>query len=583
MEEVVGPSQESGEVLSPPSNLLLEDLGSLVSLLGHKEDDIDAFDKGPSTPDDVLTSMQSIVERYTAAMKQHSMTRVIGCTELEVEVRNLLSAKSQANKEDLILSLVQLMEEIRILLEYQPHNSHAHPPGPQISLAVPLQQQQEQQEEAQDESVCDIPVTPSMRSVVRPPVFETDKLSQGVDANGRKLINRYTILGDLGFGGHGKVKLGENCETGAKVAIKVIKKKQFRSNGRTHESNLWREIRILKNVRHRNCVALLEVIDDPKSGFLYLVMEYIPNGPVVKIEEHPVGSLERFTNAYLLEHVQRNNKVVCCEPLPESRCADYFWKLVSGLRYLHKHKVVHHDIKPDNILCGYGNQVYISDFSVSEMLVRNGSKKIGVPTRYGAGTPMFAAPEHFQQLDGDKPNPFLSDVWALGVTLYFMLVGVAPFNGQTYFEMMKEVMHEPFPWNGRNAYGKQLNPRWKKILDGMLEKDPHRRWSLEALKKFLKEDKRRESESLAEREQQWKHNAGGKELPACSTPATESCSGMKQGKQHQQQQQLSKSVLSNEVVTLPSPSKTNNTGLMPFSHRFLHFGLHGANGMKKRA
>lgn len=104
---------------------------------------------------------------------------------------------------------------------------------------------------------------------------------------GRKVINRYEIIDELGRGVHGKVKLARNKETGENVAIKIIprfsKKRKLGkiSTVGDNRDKSKREIAILKKIRHPNVVALLEVIDDPELSKIYMVLEHVELGEVV--------------------------------------------------------------------------------------------------------------------------------------------------------------------------------------------------------------------------------------------------------------------------------------------------------------
>jgi [calcium/calmodulin-dependent protein kinase] kinase len=104
---------------------------------------------------------------------------------------------------------------------------------------------------------------------------------------GRKVINRYEIIDELGRGVHGKVKLARNKETGENVAIKIIPRfSKKRKLGKistigNNRDKSKREIAILKKIRHPNVVALLEVIDDPELSKIYMVLEHVELGEVV--------------------------------------------------------------------------------------------------------------------------------------------------------------------------------------------------------------------------------------------------------------------------------------------------------------
>lgn len=342
--------------------------------------------------------------------------------------------------------------------------------------------------------------TGSLRSMDRGPIHETRTLNKSKDDDGNKTINKYSVLADLGKGAYGKVKLGVNNDTNETVAIKIVKKSILKKSSDPLALN--REIAILKKVRHENIVSLYEVIDDPNSEKLYLVMQYVCNGPIVRIKSD-------YT----------------CSPLPEETAKHYIRQLLSGVRYLHKRHIVHHDIKPDNILLGADGHVYITDFGVSEMFSQEQS--LNESTRRGVGTPIFTAPELLMAavasfgsddscktlspkhskgtlgsngpLDNaitdesqsgsgrDRSNSggfdgMASDTWSLGVTAFLMLVGRVPFSGRNYFEVVDAITKHPLEWSGVNTAGQQLDARWQEVLAGMLAKDPAHRWDLKKVK-----------------------------------------------------------------------------------------------------
>ncbi|CZS77074.1 unnamed protein product [Fusarium graminearum] len=118
-------------------------------------------------------------------------------------------------------------------------------------------------------------------------VRETHKaLIDSDTATGRKLINQYEVIEEIGRGMHGKVKLARNLETGENVAIKIIprfskKRRLGKVTAKSPQDKTKKEIAILKKIRHPNVVALLEVIDDPELKKIYMVLEHVELGEVV--------------------------------------------------------------------------------------------------------------------------------------------------------------------------------------------------------------------------------------------------------------------------------------------------------------
>ena len=106
---------------------------------------------------------------------------------------------------------------------------------------------------------------------------ETTRVTRDFASSGRKTINQYEMLNELGKGTHGKVKLARNLETGENVAIKIVprhSKKRRLGKAQKQEDRVKKEIAILKKALHPNVVSMLEVIDDPEIHKVYLVLEF---------------------------------------------------------------------------------------------------------------------------------------------------------------------------------------------------------------------------------------------------------------------------------------------------------------------
>ncbi|KAK3371609.1 hypothetical protein B0T24DRAFT_530906 [Lasiosphaeria ovina] len=118
-------------------------------------------------------------------------------------------------------------------------------------------------------------------------VRETHKANVEHDyTTGRKLINHYEIIEELGRGMHGKVKLARNLETGENVAIKIIprfskRRRLGKVTAMDTQDKSKREIAILKKIRHPNVVALLEIIDDPELKKIYIALEHVELGEII--------------------------------------------------------------------------------------------------------------------------------------------------------------------------------------------------------------------------------------------------------------------------------------------------------------
>jgi serine/threonine protein kinase len=203
----------------------------------------------------------------------------------------------------------------------------------------------------------------------------TPQLEKGVDLVGETIINGYTILEEIGRGSYGKVKLAVN-DAGEVRAMKILRKslmKRVETGDLLGLQVAQMEVAVMKKLRHKNIVRLFEVIDDPKQDKVYFVMQYVDNGPLL-----------RFDDAH---H---------CKPLSPATIRLVMRQLTSALLYLHRHGVVHRDIKPDNILVDTAGTVFLSDFGVSDLVHRDehASMRPMLPIlpkthQPGKGTPAF--------------------------------------------------------------------------------------------------------------------------------------------------------------------------------------------------
>ncbi|GJD04597.1 serine threonine-protein kinase ssp1 [Colletotrichum higginsianum] len=126
--------------------------------------------------------------------------------------------------------------------------------------------------------------SPYLHPLQKHKVRETHKALIDSDSiTGRKLINQYEVIEEIGRGMHGKVKLARNLETGENVAIKIIpryskKRRLGKVMAMSPQEKTMREIAILKKMRHPNVVSLLEIIDDPELKKIYLILEHVELG-----------------------------------------------------------------------------------------------------------------------------------------------------------------------------------------------------------------------------------------------------------------------------------------------------------------
>ncbi|XP_024464737.1 serine/threonine-protein kinase GRIK2 isoform X2 [Populus trichocarpa] len=265
------------------------------------------------------------------------------------------------------------------------------------------------------------------------PVKETHLLVRSEDEDGNKMINEYVRQYKIGAGSYGKVVLYQSSIDGNLCAIKAFHKSHLLklrvAPSETAMTDVLREVQIMKMLDHPNIVNLIEVIDDPNTDHFYMVLEYVDGKWVWEGSGPPGGIGEDTARKYLRD-------------------------IVSGLMYLHAHNIVHGDIKPDNLLVTRSGTVKIGDFSVSQVVEDDNDE-----LRRSPGTPVFTAPECCLGL---TYHGKAADTWAVGVTLYCMILGQYPFLGETLQDTYDKIVNNPL------VLPDELNSQLKELLEGLL-------------------------------------------------------------------------------------------------------------------
>ncbi|KAK6186049.1 hypothetical protein SNE40_008160 [Patella caerulea] len=224
---------------------------------------------------------------------------------------------------------------------------------------------------------------------------------------------RYQILESQGFvvgktlgqGSYATVKAAYDVNRKHKVAIKVISKKKAPEDYLT--KFLPREIEIVRILRHPALVTFYQVIETTSRFFL--VMEIAENGD-------------------LLEAIRAQKQI------PENQAGLWFKGLHDGILYMHGRGIVHRDLKCENLLIDTNNTLRITDFGFSRRNLRGKLGEIIYSETY-CGSYAYAPPEI---LKGIPYNPFLAEIWSMGVVLYTMVFGRLPFDDSDHKRLLKQ-------------------------------------------------------------------------------------------------------------------------------------------------
>ena len=282
------------------------------------------------------------------------------------------------------------------------------------------------------------------------------------------LVEDLTLIKELGKGAFGKVFLTSKQGSMQKFATKQIDKK-YAANPKA-KRYIDNEISILKDINHENIVKLYDVKET--SQYFYLVTEYC-NG----------GALSDRLEDY---------KDIHNAPFPEELVQYLMRQIMSAVKYLHGKKILHRDIKLDNILVHFNSEedkknnnllkakVKMIDFGFARYLKKEelAYSILGSPINMDPGIlRKLNKLEHSKDYGYDEK----ADIWSLGTIVYEMLIGKCTFDAESMRELVSKVE------NGNYFLPSTLSKEAVSFLNGMLQYDYKKRLSAEQLyrHKFL--------------------------------------------------------------------------------------------------
>ncbi|KAG2137465.1 Pkinase-domain-containing protein [Suillus clintonianus] len=257
----------------------------------------------------------------------------------------------------------------------------------------------------------------------------------------------YILLQTVGEGEFGKVKLGLHSQWGEEVAVKLIRRGNIDTTVRM--SKVEREIEVLRTLKHPNIVRLYDVIETDK--YIGIILEYASGGE-------------------LFDHILAHRY------LKEKDAAKLFSQLISGVWYIHQKKIVHRDLKLENLLLDRHRNVIITDFGFANRFEHRADDLM----QTSCGSPCYAAPELVIS-EGLYVGSAV-DIWSCGVILYAMLAGYLPFDddpanpdGDNINLLYKYIVNTPL------SFPDYVSAEARDLLAMMLVPDPTRRADLRSI------------------------------------------------------------------------------------------------------
>ena len=280
------------------------------------------------------------------------------------------------------------------------------------------------------------------------------------DSLAGQTIGHYKISESIGTGGMGEVYLATDITAGRKAALKLL---PMRFTGDAERlKRFQREAHAVVTLNHPNILTVYEIGEDHSTH--YIASELI-EGETLR---------DRLTRG----------------PMQLSEAVDIAIQAASALAAAHQAGIVHRDIKPENIMLRPDGYVKVLDFGIAKLAeeevpinMPRDEALLVVETNLGSilGTVRYMSPEQARGAQVDKST----DIWSLGVVLYEMVTGHAPFNGDTPGEVMSSILEkEPPPLT---TYNKQAPAELRQIIGKALRKDRRERYQsagemLQALK-----------------------------------------------------------------------------------------------------
>src|ERR1700733_1298781 len=303
-----------------------------------------------------------------------------------------------------------------------------------------------------------------------------DILGQSPGSQFPKQLGPYRLLRMLGEGGMGVVFLAERADLGSQVAIKLLRDAWLSPARRERFAT---EQRTLAQLNHPSIARLYDA-DSLPDGTPWFVMEYVQGVPITEYCRTLHSSIEQRLRLF------------------RSAC--------EAVQYAHGHAIIHRDLKPSNILVRADGTIGLLDFGISKQLDDLGQPVDQTRTELRLMTPAYAAPE---QLRGERVGVY-TDVYALGVILYELLAGCAPYDlsNRTPAEaeriiVEKEPERPSVVAHGRGSAWADLDV----LCLAAMHKDPDRRYrSTEALMRDV--DHYLAGEPLEARPDPWSYRGG---------------------------------------------------------------------------
>ena len=252
-------------------------------------------------------------------------------------------------------------------------------------------------------------------------------------------MDKYARVRSIGRGSMGECMLVQNVQDQKLYVVKVV---HMDTLSEEQQAAALNEVDVMSTLNHPNVINYVECFSTKREGkvaSLYIVMEYAEGGDLRKRERTGTDGAE-WTEAQIL---------------------DLFTQICLAVEYCHRQRVLHRDLKPQNIFMAAADQVKLGDFGMSQMLDAGDDT-----AEVTGGTPYYFSPE----MVDEQPCGAKADMWALGVVLYQLLTHSLPFGGRTVEQLFVKVAKGEY-----ERLPARFSPGVRGLVEALLHRDPGQR------------------------------------------------------------------------------------------------------------
>ena len=271
-------------------------------------------------------------------------------------------------------------------------------------------EQQKQASDPNQRSLADLLVENNFITV-----NQAKRIRSSLDERRSSTIPGYQLLGKLGKGAMATVYKARQLSLDRIVAVKVLPKRM--SENPEFVDRFYKEGRAAARLSHNNIVQAIDVGSTP-DDFHFFVMEYVEGKTLYDyMQPPPVGDGRNFAEAEAL---------------------DITIQIADALAHAHKRGLIHRDVKPKNIILTPNGVAKLTDLGLARDLDDKHAAESEAGKAYG--TPYYISPE---QIRGDVDIDFRADIYSLGATMYHLVTGNPPFDGETPSAVMHKHLKQP--------------------------------------------------------------------------------------------------------------------------------------------